>query len=82
MNNQEENMYFEKNHNPGLLINLDRVIEINWITENKIQFNTTQGVITWEYDSEDEASQDITALLDTLRKKGELVSAELDESEK
>jgi len=75
-------MYFEKNHNPGLLINLDRVIEINWITENKIQFNTTQGVITWEYDSEDEASQDITALLDTLRKKGELVSAELDESEK
>jgi len=73
-------MFIEKNYNSGLLINLDHVIEVNWITENKIQFNTTHGVITWEYDSEDEASQDITTLLNTFRKKGELVSAELDKS--
>ena len=55
-------MFLEKYSTPGVLINLDYVIEINWLSETIIQFNTTHGIVTWEYDSEDEASFDINAL--------------------
>jgi len=39
-------MFLEKYSTPGVLINLDHVIDINWLSETIIQFNTTHGIVT------------------------------------
>ena len=48
-------MFIEKNNNPGLIINLDHVANMNWDKELSVEFILANGqTITWKYKTEEE----------------------------
>ncbi len=72
-------MYLEMNNNPGQIINLDHVTSMNWDNGLTTEFVMANGqTITWEYDNEDELSEDLNLLANELHKSGIYMSVDKD----
>ena len=72
-------MYLEMNNNPGQIINLDHVASMNWDNGLTTEFVMANGqTITWEYDNEDELSEDLNLLANELHKSGIYMSVDKD----
>jgi hypothetical protein len=73
-------MYLEKNYNPGQIINLNHVASMNWDKGLSVEFVMVNGqTITWEYENEDELSEDQNLLADGLHKAGLYMSVDKDQ---
>ncbi len=67
------------NNNPGQIINLDHVASMNWDNGLTTEFVMANGqTITWEYDNEDELSEDLNLLANELHKSGIYMSVDKD----
>ncbi|MBT3632683.1 MAG: hypothetical protein HOD11_01430 [Candidatus Marinimicrobia bacterium] len=73
-------MYLEKNYSPGHIINLDHVASMNWDIGLSVEFIMANGqAITWEYENEDDLSEDQNLLADGLHKAGLYMSVDKDQ---
>ena len=73
-------MFIEQNNSPGQMINLDHVASMNWDNGLTTQFLMASGqTITWEYENEDDKSEDLDKLDNHLRNADKLISVELDQ---
>ena len=73
-------MFIEQNNSPGQIINLDHVASMDWDNELTTQFLMASGqTITWEYENEDDKSEDLDKLDNHLRNADKLISVELDQ---
>jgi hypothetical protein len=73
-------MYLEKNYSPGHIINLDHVASMNWDNGLSVEFVMANGqTVTWDYENEDDLSEDLNLLADELHKAGLYMSVDKDQ---
>ena len=73
-------MYLEKNYSPGHIINLDHVASMNWDNGLSVEFVMANGqTVTWDYENEDDLSEDLNLLADELHKAGLCMSVDTDQ---
>jgi len=72
-------IFLEKFNDPGLIINLDYVISMDWNNELTVNFKMMDGnTITWEYSCEDDMIVDANLIADELHKSGKYLAADME----
>ena len=73
-------MFIVQNGRAGQFINLDHVASMNWDKELTTEFFMANGqIITWEYENEDDLSEDLNVLCNMLHDADQFISAAKDQ---